>query len=433
MQFFSVSLEFAFMLSDRLKLYLPAIFLSLLTFALAYQFVDPAPPSSITFSAGQKGGAYYAYAEQYRAFLAQRGIEVEILESAGSVENLKRLASGRADIGFVQSGVTGHADSSLVSLGSMYYEPLWIFLQQGIHAKQINELKGLRIAIGPAGSGTQALARALLASNGIDANAATLLETDTSAAAKALREGSIDAMFIVSDAGSKTIRSLTDNPQLQLMDIPRYAAYSRQFESISPRSLPAGTLDLARNVPAHEIHMLANTATLVTDAALHPALQDLIMQAATAIHSGHSIFARAGSFPTADFTGMPISEQAQHYYRYGPPLLQRYLPFWAATLIDRLKVMLLPLIALLLPLFKIMPPLYRWRIRSRIYRWYRELNRIDSALAQGFDTTLLDDLDRITAEIRKGHVPLSYAEELYDLRLHLALVREQLETSRERE
>ena len=152
-----------------------------------------------------------------------------------------------------------------------------------------------------------------------------------------------------------------------------------------------------------------------------------MLQAAASIHSQAGLFSNAGDFPSPYYSGVAISKTAKHFYQSGPPFLQRFLPFWAANLVDRLKIMLLPFLALLLPLFKIMPPLYRWRIRSRIYRWYEELGKIDLALSNGFQASLLDDLDRIEAEIKKVHVPLSYAEELYDLRLHLTLVRNQVE------
>jgi len=186
-------------------------------------------------------------------------------------------------------------------------------------------------------------------------------------------------------------------------------------------------LNLALNKPAQEKTLLASTATLMVGEDMHPALQGLIMQAATAIHAGSSLFSGPGAFPSPRHAGIALSKEAERFYKSGPPFLQRFLPFWAATMVDRLKVMLLPFIALLLPLFKVMPPLYRWRIRSRIYRWYEELDQIDAALDDNDTTTLLGDLNRIESEIRKVHVPLSYAQELYDLRLHLALVRDLVE------
>jgi len=422
------------MSTDKLKIYVPAIILALLGFAFAYQFVDPAPPSTLTFSAGQQDGAYYAYAKRYRDYLKQRGISVKILESAGSLENIRRLTAGKADIAFVQSGIVHTENPHLQSLGSMYYEPLWIFLRNGLDVHSLRELKGKRIAVGMNGSGTQALGMQLLKANGIDAHTATLRAMGSADAAKGLQQGNIDAVFIVSAVNSKTVQSLLHGNSSHVMNIARAEAYTRRIESLSAIRLPEGALDLGRNLPSEDIQLLASTATLVVNANLHPALQGLIMQAATSIHSKHSLFADADTFPTGQFTGMALSSEAVRYYKFGPPFLQRFMPFWAATLVDRLKVMLLPLIALLFPLFKVMPPLYRWRIRSRIYRWYEELIKIDTSLNDGLPANALNqlvhDLDRIDLEIRKVHVPLSYAQELYDLRLHLNLVREQVEQAK---
>jgi len=415
------------MRADKLKIYAPAVLLALIGFLIAYQFVDPAPPSSLIFSAGQKSGAYYAYAGRYRDYLKQFGISVRVLESAGSVENVQRLQSGRADIAFVQSGIVSGDNKQLQSLGSMYYEPLWVFVRRGLDVHLLRDLKGRRIAIGLHGSGTQALAMQLLTENGVDAGNSALLSYDSATATGALLKGKLDALFVVSAAASQSLQALQNSDAVELLNMARADAYTRRMDALSSVRLPQGALDLARNIPAQDTQLLASTATLMIRGNLHPALQGLIMQAASTIHQGRSLFADAGAFPAPRRTGLPLSKIAAHYYQSGPPLLQRFLPFWAATMLDRLKVMLLPFIALLLPLFKVLPPLYRWRIRSRIYRWYEELGNIDTALANGFSPALLDDIERIEMEIRKVQVPLSYAQELYDLRLHLALMREQVE------
>jgi len=413
--------------TDKLKIYIPAILLACIGFVIAYQFVDPAPPSSLTFSAGQKGGAYDAYAERYRDYLKTRGITVTVLESAGSLENIDRLRQHKADIAFVQSGLLQSNEHSLQSLGSMYYEPLWIFTRQGLKLNFLNALQGKRIAIGMQGSGTQALTIKLLQDNGINESNATLLPLNASQSAEALMNNQLDVAFIVSAANSQVIQTLQQQKDVHLMNMIRAEAYTRRMNSLSSIKLPQGALNLQLNVPATDIQMLASTATLITSGHLHPALQGLVMQAAASIHSQAGLFSNAEAFPSPYTSGIPISATAQHFYKSGPPFLQRFLPFWAANMVDRLKVMLLPFLALLLPLFKIMPPLYRWRIRSRIYRWYEELGKVDSALSDGFQESLLDDLNRIETEIKKVHVPLSYAEELYDLRLHLTLVRNQVE------
>ncbi len=424
---YSLSLNFRSMHTDKLKIYIPAIFLACIGFVIAYQFVDPAPPSTLTFSAGQKDGAYYAYAERYRDYLKQQGITVTVLESAGSLENIDRLRQKKADIAFVQSGLLQPDEHSLQSLGSMYYEPLWVFARQGLKPSFLNTLQGKRIAIGMQGSGTQALTIKLLQDNGINENNATLLPLNATQSAEALMNNQVDVAFIVSAANSQVIQTLQQQQGVHLMNMIRAEAYTRRMNSLSSIKLPQGALNLQLNVPATDIQMLASTATLIANDALHPALQGLIMQAAASIHNQAGLFSNADAFPSPYASGIPISATAQHFYKSGPPFLQRFLPFWAANMVDRLKIMLLPFLALLLPLFKIMPPLYRWRIRSRIYRWYEELGKVDSALSDGFQESLLDDLNRIEAEIKKVHVPLSYAEGLYDLRLHLTLVRNQVE------
>ncbi len=422
------------MSSDKLRVYIPATVLAILGFVIAFQFVDPAPPSTLTFSAGQAGGAYHAYAERYRDYLKPYGIDVQILKSAGSIENIERLKAGHADVAFVQSGIAKPADS-LQSLGSMYYEPLWVFLRADMPIQFLRDLKGKRIAIGLPGSGTRALGMQLLRQNGIEESNTTLLPLAPRDAANALIETQmgkvqVDAAFMVSAASGSAVQALQQHANVKLMPIVRSNAYTRRMQTLSTVLLPQGALNLAHNIPTSDTSLLASTATLMINPDLHPALQALMLQAAAEIHAGGSLFANAGVFPSARHAGIVLSTVAQSYYTSGPPFLQRFLPFWAATLVDRLKIMLLPFIALLLPLMKIMPPLYRWRIRSRIYRWYDELHRIDTKLADNFNQSLLDDLQRIESEIRKVHVPLSYAEELYDLRLHVALIRDQAEKAK---
>lgn len=414
-------------IGDKIKTFTPAVVLALLGFVVAYQFVDPAPPSTLTFATGSKEGAYYAHAISYRDYLKQRGITVTILESAGSLENVDSLISGKADVAFVQSGIADLQSRKLASLGSMYYEPLWVFVRSGLNIRSLNALKGKSIAIGPQGSGSRVLALQLLQENGVDETTATILPLSGSAASEALNSGKVDAIFLVAAATADAVWKLNRNANAKLLSFDRADAYTRRIATLSALTLPQGSLDLGADEPKQDMKLLAATATLLVGESLHPALQDLLMQAATHVHGGRSLFSTAGEFPTPLYTALPLSKEASRYYKSGPSFLQRYLPFWAATLVDRLKVMLLPFIALLIPLFKVMPPLYRWRVRSRIYRWYDELNRIDEALGNGFDQSCLDELHRIEAEIRKVHVPLSYSDELYNLRMHLVLIRESAE------
>jgi len=404
--------------------------LTLLGFVVAYQFVDPAPPSELTLATGQTDGSYYRFGNRYKSFLETHDITLNITTSAGSIENLQRLKDGTVDAAFIQGGIaTGESSNELLFLGSLYYEPLWVFHRSDLDIRQLSQLRGKRIAIGPEGSGTRAVALQLLADNGIKPDGLSPLTGRE--AIDALADEKIDALFLVTSASSPLIDHLLHSHGVTLMSFERAEGYTRKHPFLSAIALPEGSIDMAANIPAKKIQLLAPSATLVARSTLHPALQTLLLQAASQTHAGHGLFEDAKAFPSPLYGDLPISEDAARFYKSGPPFLQRYLPFWAATMVDRLKVMLLPLIALLLPLIKVMPPIYRWRIRSRIYQHYKTLTSIDQKIHQSPSEeelqSAIDELKRIEEEVCHIHVPLSYSEELYELRSHLLLVRTQAE------
>ncbi|MFT5721092.1 MAG: TRAP transporter TAXI family solute receptor [Motiliproteus sp.] len=416
---------------DSYLLYGLGAILLLLGFVLAYQFVEPAPPTQLKLSTGSPQNTYYRYGHQYADFLARQGVELEVLSSAGSVENLQRLADHQVDIALVQGGI-GHADSAnLRSLGSLYFEPLWVFYREGIAVERLTDLVGKRIAVGSQGSGTRPVALQLLQDNGISADKAELLALSSQAAAEALAEGSLDALFMVTSPTSGLVRQLISNPSIRLLSFSRASAYQSKHGYLSSVTLPEGVFDLVNNIPDRPISLLAVTATLVVRADFHPALSVLLLQAATKIHGQGGLFEQAGQFPAARFVDFELNEEAERYYRSGPPFLQRYLPFWAANLVDRLVVMLIPIFTLMIPLMKILPPTYRWRIRSRIYRWYEQLRDLDvrtnDASSPAEIEALLQELIDVEHEVMQLPVPKSYADNQYNLRLHLQLIRGRLE------
>ncbi len=406
---------------------LPAIVLTMAGFLLAYQFVDPAPPKQFRLSSGSAGGAYQAFAQRYRDILAKRGIEVILQPSAGSVQNLERLRSNKADAALVQGGVDNTDGGDLLSLGSLYLEPLWIFYRAG-DINLLPDLAGKRLAVGSPGSGTRALALRLLEDNELLADVA-LQPLGGDAAHKALIAGEVDAAFFVASPQSPLIRVLLQDQSLTLLSFQRAEAYTRRLPYLSSVTLPRGMVVMAEDLPGEDKALVAATANLVVRTDLHPALQQILLQAASEVHQGGGWFERAGEFPNADFAEYPVSPEARRFYKYGPPLLQRYMPFWAATLLDRLKVMLLPLLMLMIPLIKVMPPLYTWRMRSRIYRWYQSLREIDLESEEtGADKTVLARrAEALEQEVAKVHVPLSFAGQLYDLRQHIDLVKRRLQ------
>lgn len=332
---------------------------------------------------------------------------------------------------FVQSG-TGDPDGSetLVSLGSLYFEPLWLFHHREVESRRLTDLCGKRVAIGKDGSGTQAIARQLLTDNAITEADADLVAQGGQEAAQALQARTVDAMFVVVAPRATMVRQMIKADGIEVMHFERAEAYTRRHRYLSHVTLPEGSLDLAANIPARDLSLIAPAATLVASKDLHPALVDLLLQAAANVHGKGGLFETPGQFPSPRYVDFPLSPEAARYFKSGPPFLQRYLPFWAATLVDRLLVMIVPLIALLLPLMRLLPPTYRWRIRSRIYRWYRDLLAINAALENDTSSQQcgehLRELDRIEDEVSKLTVPLSYADQLYNLRVHIELIREKL-------
>jgi TRAP transporter TAXI family solute receptor len=419
--------------ADYVKVYGLAIVLTLAGFAVAYQFVEPAPPSTIHISAGSNQGAYIRFARAYSARLATHGITLVVHESAGSGMNLERLSDPQSDIdvALVQGGV-GDPDKQigLRSLGSVYYEPLWIFHRLGAEVGDLRALAGKRIAIGKEGSGTRAVALRLLAANDISPSTATLANMGGAEAAAALQGGEVDAIILVSGPGTALIESLLRHVDINLMSFDRAEAYTRRFRFLNRVQLPRGAVSLAEDIPSRDINLLAPTATLVVRDTLHPALINMLLQAADDVHRGGSLLERPGQFPTPRFVDFPLSDEAERFYRSGPPFLQRYLPFWAATGVDRLKVLLLPLLTVLFPLFKIVPPVYSWRVRRRIYRWYREVREIETDYRDATSPEMAREgqmaLTRIERELVDLKVPLGIADSLYHLRMHIAFVRSAL-------
>lgn len=415
-------------LRHQMKIYGPAALLVIAAFVLAYQFIKPAPPDRVVMATGGVDGAYHAYATRYAAYLAGEGITLELRPTAGSKENLELLRRGEVSVALVQGGVDDQPpDGSLASLGSMYYEPLWLFHRRDLALRDLRDLAGQPVAVGPEGSGTRALAGRLLRDNGVG-DTAQWIDRGGQDAVDALLAGEITAAFFVIAADNPLIDRLLRHPGVRLADFTRARAYSRRYRYLNGLELPEGVVDLAANIPDRTLHLLAPTANLVADADLHPAVIDLLLQAATEVHQPGGWFEERGEFPMPGLLAYPLSKEADRFYKHGPPFLQRYLPFWAASLIDRLKVMLLPLLVLMLPLFKVMPPIYTWRMRARIYRWYDELERVEERLAAGErDTARLgEELDRIEVEVQRVKVPLSFTDQLYHLRNHIELVRRKL-------
>lgn len=428
-------------LRDLLAASLPTILLVLAACAVAYVLVDPAPPRRVTLATGQENSAYEEFGRKYAAMLAREGIKVELQRSLGSEDNLQRLLAGHADIAFVQSGSTSEtqaAQGHLMSLGSLFTEPVWLFLREGdkrhkLDIHSLTQLKGLRINLGPEGTGVPKLFRQVLAVNGVEPAELTISALENTPATVELLAGRVDGIVFSSAPEAPLIQMLLQTPGIRLFDFRQAEAYTRRLPFLTHVVLPRGIVDLGRDIPAQDFHLIAPTATLVAREGLHPALVDLFVKSATEIHGGAGWFAQHGQFPSPKYTEIPVSREAAKYYRDGPPFLQRYLSFWLANLFDRLWVVAVALAALVIPLSKIVPPLYVWRIRSRVYRWYGQLRAVEQALENAdpaqcdeVRTDLLRRLDAIEDGANHISIPLAYADALYGLRSHINFVRQRV-------
>ena len=403
-------------------------------FVIAYQFVGPPPPRQLVLATGLSGGGYEAFGERYRQELARSDIELLLEPTSGSLENLERLRAGTVDVALVQGGTApDDVDEFAEGLASVFYEPLWIFHRTGLELERLSDLAGQRIEAGEEGGGTRAVVERLLALNGVDASDATLVGNPLSEAADALLAGDVDAALFVLAKDSEVVARLMaeEGRSVRLFDVNRQLAYVRTLPFLAHVVLPEGGLDLARNTPPREIDLIAPTAALYARNDLHPALVPLLIEVAQDVHATGDLWGPPGTFPSTEGIEAPLSTAARNYFERGPSFLYRVFPFPVAATLDRLKIMLLPLLTLLLPLLKAALPLLRWTTRRKIYRWYDDLDGIEDRLRASprrpeDRAAAREALEKLEDEIAATvNVPPSYMRELYDLRLHLDRMREQ--------
>ncbi len=449
--------------------------------ALGFKYVNPAPPNTIHISTGADEGAFTLYAERYKKVLAHDGVTLVLRPSSGAAQNLARLLDDSSGIhaGFLQGGMVSDGNSpeiadKLVSLGSMYYEPLWVFVRvadplsvasaragsgsgsnssanaagglhhnrtrahapgtvRGGHAPaatlptKLTELKGRRIAAGVTGGGTSTLALRLLTPSGVSDTNSTLLPLSGANAAAALLEGRADAALFLTTLDTPHIQQLLATPGIALMNLDQADAMIRNFPFLHRLTLPHGSFDLERNIPAEDVQLLAPTVKLAARADLHPALVTLLLRATAEVHGNASLLQKEREFPLGSDTEIALSPDAARYYKSGPPFLQKYLPFWAATWVDRMFFILLPILAILIPVTRIAPAVYSWRIRAKVYHWYGELKFLEGQLrnnpAEAKLPGYLERLDWIEDQVNRIRLPLAFSNHVYFLREHIELVR----------
>ncbi|HVN43575.1 MAG TPA: TAXI family TRAP transporter solute-binding subunit [Steroidobacteraceae bacterium] len=394
----------------------------------------PPPPRVIAMATGAPGSNYAKLGERYREILARSGVQVKLVPTAGSVENLAQLRDPKSgvSVALVQSGLTTAEQSpTLVSLGTLFYEPMWVFLRgPDVDADNIDFLKGRTVSIGAPGSGVNAMARRLIDTMNLAAHNVRIVELSQAESMEQLQRGQIDAMLLVAAWESPVVQQLLKDPGITAHALPRADAIVALTPNLSKVTVPRGAADLGRDRPPADLTLVANKGSLIVRENLHPALQYLLLEAASEIHGAPGIFNRSGQFPAAEPVDLPLSEQARRFYQSGRPFLQRYLPFWMAVLVERLLILLIPVVGVIYPVVKILPNLYRWSMQRRIYRLYGELKLLETELEARPSGAPADDLSARLVDLEQRanrlRVPAAFAHLLYTLRMHIGLVRSSL-------
>jgi TRAP-type uncharacterized transport system substrate-binding protein len=419
---------------DIALIFLPlAVLLALAVWGITH-YVQPAPPKIVVMSTGPLDGAYHAFAQRYKDHLVQYGVTLELKSSAGAVENVERLKSRKdgVSLALVQGGIANAENApGLVTLGSLFYEPSWLFYRSGLRIDLGNPLRGKRIAIGVPGSGTRAVGLHVMREIGVAEPPTVLSDLGGLAAAKALEAGEVDAVFYVAAPDAPGVQRLLAAPGARLLGMRRAETFVRRNPFLHKLTLPEGAADLARNVPPTDITLLAVTANLVAVEDIHPVIVDLMLEAARKVHGGAGLFQRVGEFPAPRDLDFPLSPDAERIYKGSPSILRRYLPFWMVVWVNRFIVIGIPLLIIAIPFVRNIPALYRWRMRRKIYRWYGELRTIENAVRHGNGDTATHAarLNRIEERLDRLRVPHAYSAELYNILGHIQLVRDLLRGS----
>jgi TRAP transporter TAXI family solute receptor len=393
----------------------------------------PTPPSKVTMGTAFKGSSFAYFGRQYREIFARSNIELELRETAGSVENVKLLQDPKSgvQIALVLGGTSnGKHAPGLLSLGTVYNNPYWIFYSSNEPLEQLSQLIGKRIAVGPEGSGTRAAAEQILGKAGVNSQSATFLSLGGSDAVEAMNGGKVDAVWIFGAPDSTAVRSFLHNPNVRIMGFQTAEAFTRIFPELANLVLPQGVIDIYRNIPPNDVRLIGSTSKVLVRSDLHPEIVQLLLQTMVEVHSGANIFQRAGEFPNGTDVEYPVAPAAIDFYKNGPSFMQRHLPLWLSVHAQRAIAVLVTAIALSLPMFRFLPMAYNWLTRRRLFYWYAQLKKLeasfDASAAEQHQAETQAEIERIEEAVSHIRFPLTFSDQLYNLRSHIDIVRRKI-------
>ena len=401
--------------------------------SLALIHFIPAPPSKVVMATAFKGASFDYYGRKYQEVFARYKVELDLRETAGAVENVKLLQDPKSgvQIGFVTGGVSdGKRAPDVLSLGTVYNQPFWIFYSSNEQLDRLSQLKGKRIAVGPEGSATRFTAEQILGRAGVNSETATLLPFAGSAADKALTEGKVDVVWIIGVPEATAVQSFLRNSNVRLMSFPMAEAFTRIFPDLNRLVLPQGVVDIDRNIPPADVQLIATTSKVLIRNDLHPEIVQLLLQTMKEVHGGSDLFHRGGEYPNGTDGEYPVAPSAADFYKNGPSFMQRHLPLWLSVHVQRAIAVIVTGIAIGFPLFRFLPQIYNWMTRRRLFYWYAQLKSLEAS----FETTPNDkqlaekqaEIERIEDAVSHIRFPLTFSDQVYNLRSHIDIVRRKI-------
>jgi len=400
---------------------------------LALVYFIPTPPSKVVMATAFKGASFEYYGRQYQEIFARSHVVLELRETAGAVENLKLLQDRNAgvQIAFVTGGLSDAKHTlAVLSLGTVYDQPFWIFYSANLQLDQLSQLKGKRIAVGPVGSATRYMAEQVLGKGGVNSETAALLPFAGSAAERALKNGEVDAVWIVGVPEATAVQSFLRDPNVRPMNFPMADAFTRVFPDLSRMTLPQGTVDIERVIPSTDVQLIGTKAKVLIRSDVHPEIVQLLLRTMKEVHGGSDLFHRSGEYPNGSDSEYPVAATAIEFYKNGPSFMQRHLPLWLSVHVQRAIAVLVTGVAIGLPLLHFVPQTYNWMTRRRLFYWYAELRAVETSFESATSykqlVQKLAEIEHIEDSLGKIHFPLTFADQVYTLRGHIDIVRQKI-------
>jgi TRAP-type uncharacterized transport system substrate-binding protein len=401
--------------------------LIILFLGLLIWFLVPTPPKKIVMTTGAENGLYYRFGQQLAKELAKEKITLEVLPSAGSLENIERLNQPKSKIhvGILQGGVGRVSDNPNISaLASVFDEQVWIFYRKTAFKDpltKITQLENKSLSIGLSGSGTRDLGLKLLELNQMDVKS----EKPT-IKLKDLHANELDAVMLVSGPQAPIILDYLRSPHLAVMSFEQADAYTVRLPFLKKVTVPRGVINLAEDLPRKDISILAAPAAMVINEDIHPALITPLMRAMDTTISQLGLLQKENDYPSENGFAWPHDDDAKHFLKNGASFLHRHLPFWSVVWVERAIRIILPLLAILIPLFNFLPKLIAMGVDAKTSAVYKKLRILELAVTANPQKPWQEEWQLLQKQALSMRVPKKYAVRVYELRMYLQMVRDRL-------